>query len=110
MRDKLIDLIQNAVGGCARHWAELIADNLIANDVTIKPMLTVAEKADLDRICKDMLWKCTEMCQPGMWESYTRHMECGEIREFAQYYKDVELLYKVLTGHEMFAPSLGDKS
>lgn len=35
MRDKLIDLIQNAVGGCARHWAELIADALIANGVTI---------------------------------------------------------------------------
>jgi hypothetical protein len=34
MRDKLIELIQNAVGGCARHWAELIADALIANGVT----------------------------------------------------------------------------
>ena len=34
MRDKLIELIQSAVGGCARHWAELIADHLIANGVT----------------------------------------------------------------------------
>jgi hypothetical protein len=34
MRDNLIELIQNAVGGCARHWAELIADALIANGVT----------------------------------------------------------------------------
>lgn len=34
MRDKLIDLIQGAVGGCARHWAELIADHLLENGVT----------------------------------------------------------------------------
>ena len=33
-REKLIALIQSAVGGCARHWAELIADNLISNGVT----------------------------------------------------------------------------
>lgn len=32
-REKLIELIQSAVGGCARHWAELIADHLIANGV-----------------------------------------------------------------------------
>ena len=36
MRDKLIELIQNAVGGCARHWAELIADHLIANGVVVR--------------------------------------------------------------------------
>lgn len=35
-RNKLIDLIQNAVGGCARHWAEVIADYLIANGVTVQ--------------------------------------------------------------------------
>ena len=30
-RDRLIELIQNSVNGCARHWAELIADHLLAN-------------------------------------------------------------------------------
>lgn len=35
MRDKLIDLIQSAVGGCARHWAELIADRLLSNGVRL---------------------------------------------------------------------------
>ena len=34
LREKLITMIQEAVGGCARHWAELIADHLIANGVT----------------------------------------------------------------------------
>ncbi len=37
MRDKLIELIQDAVGGCARHWAEIIADHLLKNGVIIPP-------------------------------------------------------------------------
>lgn len=31
MRDRLIEMIQNAVGGCARNWAEVIADHLLAS-------------------------------------------------------------------------------
>ena len=53
MREKIIDLIQNSVGGCARHWAEIIADNLIANGVTILPegaiILTRAEIEALNK-------------------------------------------------------------
>ena len=36
-RDKLIELIQDAVNGCARHWAEIIADHLLANGVIVPP-------------------------------------------------------------------------
>ena len=36
-REKLIELIQNAVGGCARHWAEIIADHLLSNGVIVPP-------------------------------------------------------------------------
>ena len=36
-RDRLIELIQNAVNGCARHWAEIIADYLLANGVIVLP-------------------------------------------------------------------------
>lgn len=36
-RDRLIELIQNAVNGCARHWAEIIADHLLANGVIVPP-------------------------------------------------------------------------
>ena len=47
MKDKLIELIQNSVGGCARHWAEIIASHLIANNAIILPegsiVLTRAE-------------------------------------------------------------------
>ena len=37
MRDRLVELIQNAVDGCASYWAELIADHLIANGVVVPP-------------------------------------------------------------------------
>lgn len=36
IKEKLVELIQRAVGGCARHWASLIADHLIANGVTVQ--------------------------------------------------------------------------
>ena len=38
MRDRLIEMIQKAVGGCARNWAEVIADYLIANGVILPPV------------------------------------------------------------------------
>lgn len=34
-RERLIQIIQEAVGGCARHWAALIADNLLKHGVKI---------------------------------------------------------------------------
>lgn len=37
-RDRLIELIQSAVDGCARHWAEKIADYLIENGVIAIPV------------------------------------------------------------------------
>lgn len=37
MRDRLIELIQNSVGGCARHWAQIIADHLLANGIIVPP-------------------------------------------------------------------------
>ena len=35
-REKLIELIQSAVDGCATYWAGLIADHLIAHGVTLQ--------------------------------------------------------------------------
>ena len=37
MKDRLIDLIQKSVNGCARHWAEIIADYLLKNGVILPP-------------------------------------------------------------------------
>lgn len=39
MRDRLVELIQESVNGCARNWAEVIADHLIANGVVVKDNL-----------------------------------------------------------------------
>lgn len=38
VREKLVEIIQNSVGGCARYWAEVIADGLIANGVTVQEL------------------------------------------------------------------------
>ena len=43
VREKLVEIIQNSVGGCARHWAEVIADGLITNGVTVQEWISVEE-------------------------------------------------------------------
>ena len=37
MRDRLSNMIQDSVGGCAKHWADTIADYLISNGVIVPP-------------------------------------------------------------------------
>ena len=36
MKEKFIELVQDAVGGCAKHWAELVVNHLLANGVTFQ--------------------------------------------------------------------------
>jgi hypothetical protein len=48
MKEKLIGIIQNAVGGCTAYWASLIADALIENG------LLVVGKAELARLLTKM--------------------------------------------------------
>lgn len=36
-REKLIVLIMESVGGCARNWAEVIADHLLKNGIIVPP-------------------------------------------------------------------------
>lgn len=44
VREKLVEIIQNSVGGCARHWAEVISDGLIANGVTVQEWVDVKDR------------------------------------------------------------------
>lgn len=37
MKEKLSEIIQSAVGGCAKYWADIIADYLLANGVIVPP-------------------------------------------------------------------------
>ena len=44
VREKLVEIIQNSVGSCARHWAEVIADGLIVNGVTVQEWISVDDE------------------------------------------------------------------
>ena len=44
VREKLVEIIQNSVGGCARHWAEVIADGLIAHGITVQEWISVKDR------------------------------------------------------------------
>ena len=44
VREKLVEIIQNSVGGCARHWAEVIADGLIAHGVTVQEWISCEDR------------------------------------------------------------------
>ena len=44
VREKLVEIIQNSVGGYARYWAEVIADGLIAHGVTVQEWISVKER------------------------------------------------------------------
>ena len=48
VREKLVEIIQNSVGGCARHWAEVIADGLIAHGVTVQEWISVKDRLPED--------------------------------------------------------------
>lgn len=49
VREKLVEIIQNSVGGCARHWAEVIADGLIAHGVTVQEWISVNDRLPEDQ-------------------------------------------------------------
>lgn len=36
-KERLVELIIQSVDGCARHWAEIIADHLLDNGVIVPP-------------------------------------------------------------------------
>lgn len=50
VREKLVEIIQNSVGGCARNWAEVIADGLIAHGVTVQEWISVDEMLPEEKV------------------------------------------------------------
>ena len=55
-RNRLIKSIQDSVNGCARHWAEIIADYLLVNGVIV-PTLNCGDRVwfipkGLDEVCE----------------------------------------------------------
>ena len=43
MKEHMIETIQASVGGCARHWAEVVADGLLQEGFT-KPPCVIGDK------------------------------------------------------------------
>ena len=76
VREKLVEIIQNSVGGCARHWAEVIADGLIAHGVTVQECKLGDKKTNADRIRNmsdedlamhlNIGWECS-LCKEQIW-------------------------------------------
>ena len=50
VRKKLVEIIQNSVGGCARNWAEVIADGLIAHGVTVQEWISVNDRLPEEKV------------------------------------------------------------
>lgn len=59
-KERLIRLIQDAVKGCARNWAEIIAENLIANGTILLPC-KFQQKVYVLPTIENNLSKMTEM-------------------------------------------------
>lgn len=90
MKDRLIELIQQSVKGCARNWAEIIAEYLLANGVIIPPCKVGDTVYCLDDFvfssdceeCKSFEagWHdCPSVC--GKTNSTTKHHDCIKIVE-----------------------------
>ena len=62
-RERLIELIQNAVGGCARHWAEIIADHLLANGVIVPPCKVGQTVWSVRTVCNIDGTECDEILE-----------------------------------------------
>lgn len=58
MRDRLSDMIQNAVGGCAKYWADVIADHLLAEGVIV-PKVKIGDKLYELSASKTQLYEVT---------------------------------------------------
>ena len=79
VREKLVEIIQNSVGGCARHWAEVIADGLIAHGVTVQEWISVEDR--LPEAWKQVLiYSQHDFCEsavyigvPGKWRVTWNH-------------------------------------
>ena len=54
MRERLIEMIQSATGGCAKYWAEVIADKLIAEGVIVPTAKTEAQDMTISELRKSL--------------------------------------------------------
>ena len=85
VREKLVEIIQNSVGGCARNWAEIIADGLIAHGVTVQEWISVKDRlpeSGKDAVLIALRWGAVDIgwCEEGRWGSeFVNEYDDGEV-------------------------------
>ena len=104
-KEKLVETIQNSVGGCARYWAEVIADGLSAHGVTVQELdgcKYCKEYEDLPEHFIDgnpvgrVFDTCIQRNENGLW-----HLEvpCGA---------DIGIRFCPMCGRELSPPLKGE--
>lgn len=68
MKERLIQLVMESVGGCARNWAEVIADHLLKNGVIVPPCKVGDTVYSIEKMCLD----CIHFTDGG----YSDYCEC----------------------------------
>lgn len=91
-KERLVQLIIDSVNGCARNWAEVIADHLLANGVIVPPCKDGDTVYVLDIIadnckCAD----CDYYYAGGMGDS----AECERTKHGYRYHKCIEIIEKI---------------
>ena len=74
-KDRLIEMIQSATSGCARYWASLIADKLLAEGVIVPPSNVAKLIAENEKLRERQA-------------SYDKQIRADARREFAEKLKN----------------------
>lgn len=91
-KERLIELIMESVDGCARNWAEVIADHLLANGVIVPPCKAGDTVYVLDIFpdnckCAD----CDYYYAGGMGDS----SECERTKDGYRHHKCIEIIEQI---------------
>ena len=96
MRDKLSNMIQSAVGGCAKYWADVIADKLLAEGVIVPPCkvgdaVYFVDKYEDGTFMEES--RVTEVCSKGLFTSasFTPKDDMGNFESYEEIGKTVFL-------------------
>lgn len=94
MREKLIETIQNSVGGCARHWAEVIADGLIDSGVVLLPC-KVGDK--VYKITRNKVKECEVVFVGISADEKCSHFNFVERYADGKFYKSYSMVFDVIS-------------
>ena len=81
MRDRLSEMIQSAVGGCAKNWADVIADHLLSEGIVVPPCKVGDKLYNKDSLIDDCCYweivkfeiyadECGVVDDSGNWHSF----------------------------------------